>query len=192
MKRRLFNLVAGVSLVMCLITAGIWMRWTVVGSRDGWERVWFVVNPPASGRDEIRCVGGALEMQRLRCAYGGTAVAIESHLRNAITSYDTRWHRQPSQPTHTVWWPGFNRQALRFPESPAANITTTGVLTSFMLPLWIPAALTAVLPIMWLRRFIQRHRRNVRGLCLRCGYDLRASPGRCPECGTMVAAEARA
>src|SRR5690349_18645473 len=27
--------------------------------------------------------------------------------------------------------------------------------------------------------------RSARGLCLECGYDLRASNGLCPECGTV-------
>lgn len=53
-------------------------------------------------------------------------------------------------------------------------------------PAWLPAAVFAVAPVLWLRAWRRGGREPVQGHCRTCGYDLRASPGRCPECGTVA------
>ena len=58
------------------------------------------------------------------------------------------------------------------------------------LPAWFPALLFAILPAFWLRRRRIERKRNRIGFCQKCGYDLRATPQRCPECGTAVLAPA--
>jgi hypothetical protein len=60
-------------------------------------------------------------------------------------------------------------------------------------PHWLLVAL-AMIPIARRWLVVRRHYRRVAlGLCERCGYDLRGSPARCPECGQISpAAEARA
>jgi hypothetical protein len=56
-----------------------------------------------------------------------------------------------------------------------------------VVPHWSIMLLTAALPLARLRGVIATRRRTARaagGRCVVCGYDLRATPGRCPECGT--------
>jgi hypothetical protein len=59
----------------------------------------------------------------------------------------------------------------------------------FPLSIWILGIASSVLPACWLLMYIRnRHRRSLDGSlrCLSCGYDLRASKDRCPECGRAI------
>lgn len=62
----------------------------------------------------------------------------------------------------------------------------------WVIPYWAVVIPAGIGIIMWVRRAILRHRERRRllaGLCIRCGYDLRASKERCPECGAAITGE---
>ena len=70
----------------------------------------------------------------------------------------------------TIWRPQHRMIAARFVRS--------------RLPLWMPTvafglALLLCRPL----HFHRRRKRKKFGLCVKCGYDLRESKERCPECG---------
>jgi hypothetical protein len=57
------------------------------------------------------------------------------------------------------------------------------------IPHWFLTLASAILPVVQFRKWRIRRRDRKRfqhGQCQSCGYDLRATPDRCPECGTTV------
>jgi hypothetical protein len=92
--------------------------------------------------------------------------------------------------------------------SPAGRLTLGVVLAAFVIypivllvvanvaPRWLDQAMIggllliglAPVAVWWMRRRDADTLRRLRaGRCLVCGYDLRATPDRCPECGTPAA-----
>lgn len=54
-------------------------------------------------------------------------------------------------------------------------------------PHWLLCLPTAAVLLRAAVRWGRRRRRRLRGWCIACGYDLRGTPDRCPECGVVSA-----
>lgn len=89
-----------------------------------------------------------------------------------------------------LWLLGFAiTNQRRFPSTVRtvmhADITN---VAGFVIPLWFPTAVLTILMLAGTRQLLRQAARVSRGLCQSCGYDLRASRHRCPECGTAIPA----
>ena len=80
-----------------------------------------------------------------------------------------------------VVWPHWGIFASDYTHFPAGDNYRTVVI-----PYRLLMALTASLPVIWVVLTAQkwaRFRDSSLTLCSHCGYDLRVTPDRCPECG---------
>jgi hypothetical protein len=171
MKRRLLNLMTALSLLLCAAACGLWVRTHAVYADT-------VYQESPSHAASVVSRAGTLEIRRHvydrpRPRPGGPG--------------DGRWHlvtngfRVTTVAGEAVGYNvfGFGRFHARFP---LAGSTTD----IYVIPWWHVVLLTAVPPAVLLRRVARRRikdRRAARGLCPTCGYDLRATTDRCPECG---------
>jgi hypothetical protein len=100
----------------------------------------------------------------------------------SYTTYDVAPYPLEDFMAHRWTWNGF--QICYDADDSAATWKRERSIT---LPAWFCSLLLAVLPAcsvaMFIRRSAASRAGERRGLCPRCGYDLRATPRRCPECG---------
>lgn len=58
--------------------------------------------------------------------------------------------------------------------------------TAVAVPHWSVVLVTAAAALVWIPALLRRRRWLREGKCGFCGYDLRSSPQRCPECGAIA------
>jgi hypothetical protein len=133
---------------------------------------------------------------RLRRTAPGDEFAIETGAGVAITRYKSPPEYRPSYQGPQWFFDSDERPFSLIVQHRWAGFgIVTGGFRSIgrqrgvVVPWWFLLALTAVPPAAWMTASIRHARRLVnarRGLCPKRGYDLRATPGRCPECGRVA------
>jgi hypothetical protein len=158
LRRRLLACLTILSLILCLATVGLWVRsyWRYDG----------VTRDIATAQRVSSC--------RLLSNFGELAFIIRPYPVGHI-EYDTGTTGRSSV---AAWWP---REARGF--GGFGYIRADQSLRAVYCPHWFLALLFAVLPAVRARSILRNRRRFSAGLCQHCGYDLRATPECCPECG---------
>jgi hypothetical protein len=174
LRRRLLDFLTILSLLLCLATVALWVRsyWRYDGvahvSVSGDQQEVFESNYGELGHYSNHFGRSMPELLTLPRWYSYTK---PSDSNGGPSSF-----ARQNQFVQFDWVPGFGY----------ANYETSlndYVYRSLWFPHWFPVLLFAILPALRLRSILRTRRRHRCGLCPQCGYDLRATPERCPECG---------
>jgi hypothetical protein len=187
-RRRLLDILTALSLLLCLAVCVLW--------RHSYERnEWLSHRAVIWGGTHARDVA-------FNSGLGSFAVVVRhfpiTHHPGPSTSGDgVGWHRFIDRPFNAAlaegpWTPQrivWARRGFYFRWDPINGVYGNGWSTrKIVVPCWLVALLLSIPPAAQAWRFIVARRRRNTGLCPRCGYDLRATPDRCPECGTTAIA----
>jgi hypothetical protein len=190
----LFTFASALSLVLCVVTCILWVR-----SLGHFERIdvryarWPRADEAYTGYLGISWYANTLRVELIRVPFA------PAYFHRGLPMVSLPWHLQQYPPG--VRWeflgngvtrvmngypPGFD-----FAHTPYTTDGVTGDRLALAVRPWLPALLTAVLPAIWLYKRLKARRAGRReGFCPHCGYDLRATPDRCPECGGVPTAKA--
>ena len=214
MARRLVNLLTALSLLLCVAVVVLWVRsywveseWSstshpggpVLGFKGVSQRQrWAISNrgrlilaetdtPVVTDHPRDATLARGYRVLGLYSDASQYGVKLEREFSWALpgVEYSTRAAQmiaagRISEPTPPHGWTG----GLKF-TGPTFFVGFRFLGVSW----WLPALLFAVPPVLWGWRARVHNRKNRcsrEQTCPRCGYDLRATPGRCPECGTMA------
>jgi hypothetical protein len=174
--RYIFNALTVLSLLLCVATAGLWVR--SYHNEDCLIHI--------SNSDEVtdKCLYSSLG--RMTC------LAVTFFITTPDGAHEAtgfRWQTKKHSPglfnrttIHSVRdfgaQPGFVWRNFEFTNrDPFRPLITV--------PHWALVMLLAFLPSWGLIRHAGHGKSRVAGICPQCGYDLGATPDRCPECGAV-------
>ena len=165
MRQRVFTFMAAASLVLCTATVVLWLRSASVTDTVHLRFPRHV--------DSVTCCTIGLGSS------GGRIWAEWSDRYYVNMDAEWRWAAEAESALPNASW---STSGLGFATIGDDDWWVDRVVA----PHWLLVTAFSALPMFWLAITLRRfERRSVTGRCLTCGYDLRATPERCPECGAV-------
>lgn len=209
LRRIIFNTLSILSLLLCVGTSVLWARshktYDQIRFTDWQGRLWVIESGngkmlfgtmrqwPVHESITWQTVNTEREPDGLAIFSNGAADATcYSRGTSNINAYISPWwsqgvgrayFRRDGVPPQPGDWTGWYTTTVILPTTPLAyfqRVVFHGAITLVM----------ASPPLLWIAinvasAVIRRNRLLRIGICSSCGYDLRATPDRCPECGLV-------
>ena len=197
-QRWLFNGTAAISLLVFLSSSILWIRSYWRGDTLQWNKLYFSAtvpkteDPPPTGYYDLYFSSGAgyFSMHSSAQTYYPTHGMIDILFDpNQGISYgcDHFPLRQQLNPlpigvSPNDKWNRWNHAGIQYVSvvSPGSHETLFDIAWIYIVAISTLMPTRKMLAVMRNRRMMRRA-----GLCHSCGYDLRATPDRCPECGAV-------
>jgi len=182
----IFTLVAAVSALLCAGTCILWYRG--YREQDSFCARRFTGVSTLEQYGATNCKGAVwLESS---VSWGWSANETPAFRAALIQTRGQGWKRSFVVYSNVVTAPFANQTrwlGIRIAERNSGTPQSGYAMKDIVIPIWHLTLLFAFMPA--IRTFGAlyrlRHKRGGAGVCPQCGYDLRATPHRCPECGTV-------
>jgi hypothetical protein len=188
MMRRLLNLATAIALLLSFALFFGFIRSFWVEDEFRIASVGQPFNPP--GTKAIVCDWRGIT---LRCSYGGLRVEwVNNHLSYVPTFGTGLSHLGLQGPTYPHVTDGYTSSGWEVFGIGSSELLNSSSLhwpartvegRAVVVPTVLPALVFAIPAFLLLSNRRKAKLRIACGLCAHCGYDIRATPNRCPECG---------
>ena len=189
MRRRLLNLLTALSLLLCVAVCGLWVR----GYRhlDTFDLYVYAhaTNPVDIYQFTLASGQGGLALgydaSRGRYSAGDLGPVLRRGWDVSHQRWDPEYAGSDDADAAKREWRAMGVRLYRYRSRRPDRDHSVWVT----LPSWLVVTLTLTPPAAWAVRRRRAGARRATNQCGYCGYDLRATPDRWPECGRQAVAE---